>query len=851
MSRINFSEADLFRVKVADLKHLYTPEHWPDYWLRYQYEKTSATLQNMVRDQSIKPWGQGDINFSRTKPGNSHAHNKTDQGINNVIAITGDRGSGKSTFLYSIKENLAGTNEDRMRLDLLANDFNKAIDQSAEMRNDLQYSRFHVLQPLDPNNLIEKESLLGHVVAQIYRVMQQTAEKKLESLDRLEKLVGLCQSTYDAIRTRLTSLPNALVSNPDDLEMLGRLSNSSDLKRHLADLIDEFLRVVAPLALENDDPIHGEPTPAFLVIPIDDLDTCTKYGYELAEEIRNFFFMPQVIIIMAVKIEQLVDVVHQHFISAFQKLLAPPNPLDAQPEEMATKYIQKLIPDQRRIHLPTLSSDSIRNVHIQTKKSGDFISVADYFLSLIWKKTRILLTKNASSSHGLIPLNLRSLHQCILEIEGLPDITLYPGVTEGGSDDRQALDLNLKRIEAWLLDSVSSNAVPRGMALIVKKLASHSNDNLCGFLRGLLIEYEAKLQRERLDENGKIVHWGLWGGDETAQTTKGNGVRPENVSLGDILYLLDAMERYNSDDGILHFTASVRMLLSIRLTRILVMDEKPDYRAAFDLINGMIYNHNIPLTTTKQEWIPNIDITPATVIHNGQTLYFDTKDPKTFPDRKPSPPMSLDDAVWLSMHIAHYGNRLPGKQLINFREGAYARTKLVPWSDDRICFVCISWLAFIANTLIPDETAERLFNALSIKIERYKDESKLLDHIINWRNKYYAAIPLHSTDVIQALITSMHESRFDVFKSNYILELSAFFFMTKQLRKSMLSIRNKVAIKKTKSTEADKQPLDNRILRTMYLALAKCPAFNPADKALAEYQNKSESARKFDWFAIS
>lgn len=850
MSRIDFSQADLFRVKVADLKNLY-PEGWPDYWLRHQYEKTAAALQDMVRKQKDERELQSEAKANHGMRGRINAHDGQGNGINNIIAVTGDRGSGKTTFLYTIKKNIAGRSEDRERLDEMANVFRKSVVSSAKAHNDLQKSRFHVLQPLDPNNLIKGETLLGHVLAQIYRVMRETAEEKLESLDRLERLIELCQSTYDAIRTRLTSLPNALESNPDNLEMLGKLSNSSDLKRHLADLIDEFLRVVAPLALESDEPTRGNTASAFLVITIDDLDTCTKYGYELAEEIRNFFFMPQVIILMAVKIEQLVDVVQQHFISAFEKMFAINNPLDAQPEEMATKYIQKLIPDQRRIHLPTLSSDSICSVQIRMKEGDDFISVVDHFLFLIWKKTRILLTKNDSSGHGLIPLNLRSLHQCLLEIDALPDVVLYPGVIKGDDFERQTLGLNLKRIEAWLLDSVNSNAVPRGMALIVKKLASHSNESLCGFLRGLLIEYEAKLERRKLNEEGVPLQWGLWGGDATAQIIKGDAVRPENVSLGDILYLLDAMERYNSDDGIMHFTASVRMLLSIRLTRILVMDETPNYRAAFDLINGVVCNHNTPLTTTKQEWIPNIDITPATVTHNTLELHFDAKGAHNHPATKARHSMNLDDAVWLSMHIAHYGNRLPRKQLINCREGAYVRTKLVPWTDDRICFVSISWLAFIANTLTPDRTVERLFNVLSTTWNNYKDDSDKFKALMIWRDKYHAAIPLHSVDVIHALNTAMHESRFDVFKEPYTLELSAFFFMAKQLRKAMLSIRNIVAVKKEQPTSTDKQPLNNRILRAMYLALAKCPVFKPTDAVLAEYKAKSESARKFDWFTIS
>lgn len=43
----------------------------------------------------------------------------------------------------------------------------------------------------------------------------------------------------------------------------------------------------------------------FLIIAIDDLDLCNSDVYKMAEQIRKYLIVPQVIIIMAVRMEQL------------------------------------------------------------------------------------------------------------------------------------------------------------------------------------------------------------------------------------------------------------------------------------------------------------------------------------------------------------------------------------------------------------------------------------------------------------------------------------------------------------------------------------------------------------------
>lgn len=134
-------------------------------------------------------------------------------------------------------------------------------------------------------------------------------EKKRKKLFELQDNESLFKSFADVKRI-LPLLERCTDSlDFDDLEQLKDLSASLDLKEALRKLVQVYLKCV----FGNE---HGR-----LVLCIDDIDLDMKDGYRLVEHIRRYLNMPELIILMSIKLEQLGNVIYidllVHLITTF------------------------------------------------------------------------------------------------------------------------------------------------------------------------------------------------------------------------------------------------------------------------------------------------------------------------------------------------------------------------------------------------------------------------------------------------------------------------------------------------------------------------------------------------------
>lgn len=85
-----------------------------------------------------------------------------------------------------------------------------------------------------------------------------------------------------------------------------------------------------------------------MVISIDDIDLNIKGAYEMVEQIRKYLLSEQCILFVSLHINQLINVVATYL----DKEDSPYNRLET--EDMATKYVTKLIPLDNRVIMPKL-----------------------------------------------------------------------------------------------------------------------------------------------------------------------------------------------------------------------------------------------------------------------------------------------------------------------------------------------------------------------------------------------------------------------------------------------------------------------------------------------------------------
>lgn len=474
---------------------------------------------------------------------NNHSCKYLENEYSNIIAFTGDRGSGKTSVMRSytgfLKKREYITNFD-----------------------DLKNSYFECLPVIDPSHITSNETIIDIVLSRLFTsldekiktycqkndsIISQNYRTIFQKFDEVYKAVGFyCQSRKER--------HNSTAS----LEMLRHVASGNNLRKLLCELIDLYLKIYY-----NESKIKS-----FLVLSIDDLDMNIKQGYEICEELRKYFSLPNVIIFFSLKTNQLNNLVTQEFIESFQNLskdVKTTTELTESASEMAEKYLEKLIPYKRRCILPDFKIINPAEVDVIFEKNEDAINnklengkLVDVVLNLIYDKTGVLLVKDKTGNHKIVPSSLRSIVHFICILKDLKSVKLY---WENLSEkiyaiDRQTLFSNLSVIEQYIIEN-QINGYSNTSYMILKTVSSEPASNLNKRIVELIYQ-----------ENGFDSK-----DNEFIKILSERKTLSENISIGDILLAIKIYYRkiqLNSENR--HFIAYFKMLYSIRVIKIMFTD---------------------------------------------------------------------------------------------------------------------------------------------------------------------------------------------------------------------------------------------------------------------------------------
>ena len=97
--------------------------------------------------------------------------------------------------------------------------------------------------------------------------------------------------------------------------------SSKDIQlRELKDMVAELknlIKIYLDYMMEERDSENKK-----LLIAIDDLDLCNANAYKMAEQIRKYLIIPDVVIVMAVKVEQLQMCVQEENFRNYRNVLS-------------------------------------------------------------------------------------------------------------------------------------------------------------------------------------------------------------------------------------------------------------------------------------------------------------------------------------------------------------------------------------------------------------------------------------------------------------------------------------------------------------------------------------------------
>ncbi len=336
---------------------------------------------------------------------------------NNMIAFCGERGEGKSSAMISFVK---------------AAYLNCKMDEYSIFKDCKNVLNANFIEPIviDPSMLDGVHNVLDLILATLYKKFKDEYDKDNQSfyMREREELLDQFQKVYK--RVSLINNKEKMLDDEYDYEgnisKLSKLGQSTGLRNELEKLIKKYIESMLKAEKAGRDPKKG-----CLLIAIDDLDLCSSHAYKMAEQIRKYLMIPRVVVVMAIRVEQLELCVREQNLINYQNMVKAEKQESGILEEienMSERYVAKLIPKSRRNYLPdvlTMNQVKIlyRNGDLETILGDNLqgFSVSDTILNLIYQKTGMKFLQEKTGKNYFLPDNLRDLVNMIRLLADMKD----------------------------------------------------------------------------------------------------------------------------------------------------------------------------------------------------------------------------------------------------------------------------------------------------------------------------------------------------------------------------------------------------------------------------------------------
>lgn len=504
---------------------------------------------------------------------------------NNIIAFCGERGTGKSSAMITFAQSLVQI---------------KKTEEDFYNDSLCDYS-FHYIDVIDPSMFEDNEHIFEVILSQMFSCFtKELEENRRNDSDKRRKILELFQKVYESLKT---VQKNGDKYNGEALETLSKLACGANLRSNFSDLVQEYLEFIKP----------AKDSKPCLIIPIDDFDLNVKAVAVMTEQIRKYLMIPNVIILMAADMNQLADAKEQSVRDDFETLIDADGMTES-PKAITSKYILKLIPDQRRLLLPFVQEKEakiiLKNNEKQINQEGE--SIQDLFLRLCYQNYQILFIKPRTGIHNLIPGNIRELKEWLIFLANPPKTNVLKSFNDKfiraycGNYLEKEEDLKLIK----LIDNTSSNELNKRIIQGVIQLFrndKYSINEEYKFIIGNDGEKTLKeIHKRNVGKDGQVIDWKSEDEkrisyiiDFVEVVKRGN--YPFNISLGDLLFFLNTVNRYYRSERIQKIIFALKTLVSLRLKRGII-NKCIDNSEFNSIVGGSIINNTeIAILTNNRD----------------------------------------------------------------------------------------------------------------------------------------------------------------------------------------------------------------------------------------------------------
>lgn len=443
-----------------------------------------------------------------------------------IISYCGERGSGKTSCMKSVLEIIEKLSEKK------DNDATRLIN---EMKlGHVRSTRFEITKMIDPSFFDNHNNIMELLLGQLYGEVLQYQEDNKMRIDRIsynEVLDG-----FSKVRECLLTIHGNEKHSFNDYSELSVLSQSVRLKENIQELMSGYLK------LKGKD---------ILIIPVDDIDLNIKGAYEMCEQIRKYLCVPQCVLMISFKYDQLQ--------SAVSLSLGKNYPIanscdskgfsDKDEKIMSVRYLDKFIPASQRIHMPRTYDLCNRTLRIYDGNSvvplpTGIDSVKDVVVNLIFQKTRFLFYNSKGGISPIVPNNLRELFQLLGMIWNMPKL---PSNKED-ENRRSVLETNKHEFKIYFFN-YWTKCLDEKYLPSVKEWTQNTPDTTLNkvIVSWLSKEFAAEIGRnyddesEENNENRNNAKHQIVSNIIDCITSGSNF--SYNVSLGDVFYLINLLEK--------------------------------------------------------------------------------------------------------------------------------------------------------------------------------------------------------------------------------------------------------------------------------------------------------------------
>ena len=285
-----------------------------------------------------------------------------------------------------------------------------------------------------------------------------------------------------------------------------------------------------------------------------------KNCYKTVETIRKYLTIPNVIVIMAAKLEQLHEGIRIENLKELDRSSIDSNHVYKDIYNMTTRYLLKLLPQNRRIHIPCLGKN-INTLQYDINYSMDnvsnFIGLDAAISELIYKKTGIFILCTNQIHNYLITNNLRDiidLYSCLNEMDEPDEL----------DDDDEGIKIYLNNIEKfkdYFLNNWCTNNLDYTSARILRKL----------YNEGSMYKNHEFIQilRELIDDDDEAIKY-------LTELLRKRGKKELFYDLSDISYVLNKIENHKfkvNVKDVSKFVYAIKLCYTIIMNQLYLIDK--------------------------------------------------------------------------------------------------------------------------------------------------------------------------------------------------------------------------------------------------------------------------------------